>query len=130
MLGYATERADLARGDDLRGELHTGDLGFVDPDGYLHVTGRKARIAKVHGLRISLDEVEALAQVDGPVAVIGGLDQLIVFYEGVASDVLAGRQRELAARLRIHASAIPVRAIDAIPRGASGKIDYPRLGTE
>jgi acyl-CoA synthetase (AMP-forming)/AMP-acid ligase II len=130
MLGYATERADLSRGDELSGELRTGDLGFVDAEGYLHVTGRTARIAKVHGLRISLDEVEALARVDGPVAVIGGEDRLIVFYEGVAGDVLAARQRELSARLRIHASAISVRAIDAIPRAASGKVDYPRLGTE
>ncbi len=129
MMGYATARADLARGDELGGELHTGDLGFVDAEGLLHVTGRISRFAKVHGVRISLDEVEVLARLDGPVAAIGGPDQLVVFYEGVDDGALATLRRELARRLRLHVSAISVRTIPTLPRSASGKIDYPRLAS-
>src|SRR5688500_6742154 len=60
MLGYASSRADLARGDELEGVLRTGDLGFVDGDGFLWVTGRTRRIAKVFGLRLNLDEIETM----------------------------------------------------------------------
>ncbi len=59
MLGYAERRAELARGDDLGGVLPTGDLGRLDDAGRLWITGRKKRIAKVFGMRLNLDELEA-----------------------------------------------------------------------
>ena len=37
------------------------DVGVLDSDGFLRLTGRTKRIAKVFGLRVSLDEVEAAA---------------------------------------------------------------------
>jgi acyl-CoA synthetase (AMP-forming)/AMP-acid ligase II len=58
MMGYAEKRDDLARGHDLA-ELRTGDLGVQEPDGLWRVVGRLARFAKVMGLRVDLDRVEA-----------------------------------------------------------------------
>lgn len=40
------------------GWLHTGDLGWFDPEGYLHFSGLKKRIAKVGGNMVDLTEVE------------------------------------------------------------------------
>ena len=60
MMGYAESRADLARGDDHRGRLETGDIGFLDFAGRLTLTGRSKRFGKVYGLRVNLDEVEKL----------------------------------------------------------------------
>jgi len=46
----------LARGDELAGRLDTGDLGHIDEDGCLFISGRKRRMCKVYGMRLNLDE--------------------------------------------------------------------------
>lgn len=119
MQGYATTRADLARGDELAGILRTGDLGRADDEGFFYVTGRAKRIAKVYGQRINLDEVEAA--VDGPAGAIAGDDRIDVFAERGAD------ARALAARFRVPPRALGVHQIERLPVKGSGKIDYAAL---
>ncbi len=42
----------------VNGWLKTGDLGFLDDDGFLHITGRKKDLIKCAGERISATEIE------------------------------------------------------------------------
>ncbi len=79
MLGYASDPDDLRRGDDLHGVLRTGDIGYLDEDGFLFLVGRSKRIAKVFGLRVNLDEVEVALRESGPAAVVGGSDAIWAF---------------------------------------------------
>src|SRR4029077_8992406 len=79
MWGYADSAEDLCRGDELGGQLRTGDLGYLDAEGLLFITGRSARVGKLFGLRVSLDEVEEMVRERGPAAVIQGGDRLLVF---------------------------------------------------
>ncbi|HEY8584414.1 MAG TPA: AMP-binding protein [Capillimicrobium sp.] len=119
MMGYATQRADLARGDELHGVLPTGDLGAVDADGFFSVTGRLKRIAKVFGQRVNLDEVEAA--VDGPAGAVAAEDAIDVYAERGAD------ARTLARRFRVPPRAIRVHEVEALPVKASGKVDYAAL---
>jgi len=75
MLGYW--QRDDATADALRdGLLHTGDLGFVDDDGYLHVRDRKSLLiirgganvypAEIERVLHELPEIEACAVVGVP----------------------------------------------------------------
>ena len=130
MMGYAEGRAELARGDDLGGELATGDLGYLDGDGFLWITGRSKRIAKVFGLRVSLDELEAMAraQPDAPaVAAIAGADRVTIFLEGADEAAAAACRQALSARTGIHPSGFVVTPIAVLPRLPSGKLDYRAL---
>ncbi len=58
MMGYAETSADFALGDTQEGVIKTGDLGRLDADGRLTITGRTKRIGKIAGLRVNIDEVE------------------------------------------------------------------------
>ncbi len=127
MLGYALEAADLARGDELGGVLRTGDIGYLDEDGYLFLVGRSKRIGKVFGLRINLDEVERMVREAGPAAVVGGADTIWAFCAFGTPESVDRLGRDVASRLRVHPSALRFRRVETIPTTASGKIDYAEV---
>jgi acyl-CoA synthetase (AMP-forming)/AMP-acid ligase II len=131
MMGYAEGAAELALGDQLGGVLPTGDLGYLDEDGFLFVTGRLKRIGKVFGNRLSLDDLEQAARATelgiDIVAAVAGDDKVVLFAEGIGKDVCKQVSRALADRLHLHASGFDVRPIDVVPLLASGKIDYQAL---
>jgi acyl-CoA synthetase (AMP-forming)/AMP-acid ligase II len=125
MLGYAGGRADLALGDVTGGVLPTGDLGYLDGE-FLYLTGRRKRIAKVLGLRISLDDVERLFEDAGVTAAVDGGDRVLLFTDG-PTDRLESARAPVAAELGIPASLVAIRRVAQLPRTPNGKLDYRAL---
>ncbi|MEU4887925.1 MULTISPECIES: AMP-binding protein [Streptomyces] len=122
MLGYAETPADLARGRTTR-ELRTGDIARRAPDGLYEVVGRHSRFAKILGLRIDPQQVEAVLGRHGVDAFCAGSD------DGLAVAVTAGtdpgRVRRLVAdECGLPPRAVHVRAYPELPRLATGKPDY------
>ncbi len=127
MLGYAMSRSDLGNGDEMKGRLETGDLGRLDAEGFLYLTGRAKRFAKIAGYRLGLDEIEQELTGVCPVACLDFGDKIAVVHEQESETALKSRVRELAANYKVPSSSFALRKVEQIPRGASGKIDYARL---
>lgn len=124
MLGYAESREDLAKGDEMHGRLETGDVGRLDADGCLFLTGRTKRFAKIAGLRLGLDQMEKEFAPAGLVACIDGGDSIFVFYDDAAEPALRARARDIAIEYKIPAQSFRFKPIAVLPRTTGGKIAY------
>lgn len=125
-LGYAECRADLAKGDENNGILHTGDVARRDADGYYYITGRMKRFVKVWGNRCNLDATEQLVKaITTSCACVGVDDKITIFVteHGLDNQIV----NLLAEKTGFNSKAFEVRVIEAIPVKSSGKIDYPAM---
>lgn len=132
MLGYAHEREDLNLSDSMEGKLRTGDLGYLDDNTNLWITGRLARFAKVHGLRIGLDEIEAhTADWPFPCLAVEGDNQVYCVTDASEREYglsgLTDKANTLNAKLNLPLKTIVTRRVDKIPRKVNGKPDYVAL---
>jgi acyl-CoA synthetase (AMP-forming)/AMP-acid ligase II len=133
MLGYLDSSLDEEAFDD-DGYFRTGDLGIIDEDGFVIISGRLKDVIIRHGENISAKEVEDLLfphpQVQD-VAVVGLPDPVtgeracavVATAEGAEPLDMATMQAFLKAE-GLRANAIPeqIEYTDAIPRNPSGKI--------
>lgn len=124
MLGYAHDREDLALGRTVH-ELRTGDLARQHGDGLFEVVGREGRFAKVFGLRVDLDRIEALAeQAGGPAYVVERDDRLHVFLTRRRdAEAVEGVLR----RLGLPGHVCETHVLAALPRTPAGKPDREAL---
>ncbi|MET0283212.1 MAG: AMP-binding protein [Polyangiales bacterium] len=127
MLGYATSAEELALGDTQGGVLRTGDLGTRDDEGFFSITGRLKRFAKVYGLRINLDELEAKVRNHGNAAVLSDDERLTLFCEFGSDQELATLRATLASELQLNVNTFRMVRVEALPLLASGKVDYDAL---
>jgi acyl-CoA synthetase (AMP-forming)/AMP-acid ligase II len=128
MLGYALCGEDLARGDERKGVLATGDLARFDEDGYYFIVGRKTRFLKLYGMRVNLEETEQMIReaFPGQACACGGKDDVLVVY--IENDTLTDDiQRFLVEKTGIYHTAFQVIPVATIPRSGSGKILYHEL---
>ena len=126
-LGYAECRADLAKGDENHGVLHTGDVARRDADDYYYITGRIKRFVKVWGNRCNLDAIEQIVKSNVTIscACVGVDDKITIFVteQSLEEQIV----KVLTEKTGFNSKAFEVRVIDVIPVKSSGKIDYPAM---
>jgi len=131
-LGYADSAEDLTRGDDNGGVIHTGDIGYMDADGYYFITGRKGRFVKLFGIRMSLDHIETLLQPLLTDCACVGDDEHITVYTTDKSEKWNDEKwneviDKISMRTKIPRKSFSVYQIDKMPRAKSGKVQYANL---
>ncbi len=129
MMGYAETRSDLENGDTMHGCLETGDLGSLDEEGFLTISGRKQRFAKLFGQRVSLDDLEKLVSSIAFVVAMEHPEKVVLFALRADESDIAAIKNHVVEMTKLPAPWIEVRAIEEIPHKQSGKIDYAALQT-
>ena len=121
--------------------VFTGDIGFIDEHGLLHVVGRNDGQMKSMGVRISRDEIEHLLMDSGLVreaAVIGRshdqIGDMVVAIVSFVADQESDASLKALKRFANRSMSRYMRpreyiVIDTLPRNTNGKIDYPVLRT-
>jgi len=144
MRGYYRDPAATARAFR-SGWLHTGDLGYRDPDGYLFVVGRQKDVIIVRGENLMPLDVEKVVDAVPGVrysAAVGitserlGTQRLVVVAEMRRPDADSSEASGLIRRIVTAVHQIrgfrPSRVLlvrpGTIPKTTSGKIQHARLG--
>lgn len=116
---------------------YSGDLVWMDEEGFLYFVGRRDNMIKSAGFRISPTEVEEVLFQSGNVreaAVIGVPDDIlgqtikafVVPAEGAAIDA-ASLLTFCGEKLPRYMVPKVVEILDVLPKTSSGKVDYPAL---
>lgn len=125
-LGYATDLKDLKKGDERKGIINTGDIGYRDKDGFYFIKGRIDRYVKLMGNRINLDEMENLLNKHYPdetfVCLNDSINHITVFTQ--ANIDFIQLIKYIAGIMNLNESLFSVIKVDQIDRKSNGKIDY------
>lgn len=137
MVGYFEDPEATAEAIDADGWLHTGDVGWLDEDGYLRVTDRLKDMFVVGGFNVYPAEVERLiaehpavadvAVVGMPDARLGEVGHAFVMPKrgsAVTPEELIAFCRDRMANYKVPRR---VSIVDEFPRTPSGKIQKFRL---
>jgi acyl-CoA synthetase (AMP-forming)/AMP-acid ligase II len=132
MRGYRHNPEATAATVDGDGWLHTGDLCYVDADGYLFVVDRLKELIKYKGYQVPPAELEHLltahpavadaAVVPRPDPEAGELPVAYVALRGDGEATASELQAWVAERVAPYKRLRAVRFTDQVPRSPSGKL--------
>lgn len=134
-MGYLGNPAATAESFDDEGYLHTGDVGHIDDQGFIHIEDRIKEMIKVKGTQVPPAELEDLLlgqEIVEDCAVLGIPDEYagekpkayVVLKQGIAPSEEIGQQllqcvRENKVRYKW---LLEVEFTDSIPKGPTGKL--------
>jgi acyl-CoA synthetase (AMP-forming)/AMP-acid ligase II len=135
MKGYLNRPDETASCLDREGWYHTGDVGYVDEDGYFFVVDRTKELIKYKGLQVAPAELEALllthpavhdaAVVRTPDEEAGEVPKAYVVLKpdtGPHTSTAESITTWVAERVAPHKRIRALEFIEQIPKSASGKI--------
>lgn len=135
MKGYLNRPEDTAQSIDRDGWYHTGDIGYVDEEGWFYIVDRTKELIKYKGMQVAPAELEALllthpavldaAVVRKPDEEAGEVPKAFVVLKpaGTAPAPTAETLMSwVAERVAPHKRIREVEFIDQIPKSATGKI--------
>ena len=123
-VGFINEgrNVEIVEGEIVVDGFHTGDLGHIDDDGFLFITGRIKDVINKGGVKIMPYEVEQ--------AIFAcGADDCVVFGYNTVNALVKGELNEtkLKTMLRDYKYPSNIINVDSIPRRESGKINRKKL---
>ena len=126
MKGYAENNKNLALFEEIP-HLKTGDLAKRMANGLFQITGRVSRFAKPLGVRINLDDVQALLDEHAYIsATISFNDNIFIFVEDKninEADII----KVVSANYQLPEFVIKIAQIDKLPRLENGKLNFKKL---
>jgi fatty-acyl-CoA synthase len=140
IMGGYWKKEELTEKTLANGWLHTGDMGYMDQDGYFHFTDRKKDMIKTGGENVSSQEVESVIIGHpnvGQVAVIGQPDEY--WSEAVSAFIVPKPGLEiipeeiiLFCKERMAGYKVPKRitVVSELPMSATGKVFKRKLREE
>ncbi len=130
MKGYLNQPEATAHTIDREGWLHTGDIGYVDQDGYLYVVDRLKELIKYKGMQVAPAELEGIllshpaiadaAVIGSPDEEAGEIPKAFVVLKGAVDpdEIMAFVAQRVAPHKRIRR----LEVVSEIPKALSGKI--------
>jgi acyl-CoA synthetase (AMP-forming)/AMP-acid ligase II len=114
------------------GWLHTGDIGYVDEDGFLYVVDRLKELIKYKGMQVPPAELEAVllshpavgdaAVIPSPDEEAGEIPKAFVVLKPQATASAEELMAYVGERVAPHKKIRRLEFIDQVPKSASGKI--------
>lgn len=130
MAGYLPVEATAEAFDD--GWYRTGDIGWIEPEGWVHLTDRSKEMIKVNGFQVAPAEVEAVlhghpsvldcAVFGVPDARAGEVPVAAVHLDPDRPVDVADLERSVADTLATYKALRDIVVVDAVPRLPSGKV--------
>ena len=135
MQGYLGKPKETAECLDAEGWYHTGDVGYVDPEGDFFIVDRTKELIKYKGMQVAPAELEALLLTHPAVLDVGVVRKkdeeagevpkafvVLKADEAARKTDAEALMAWVAERVAPHKRVRVVEFIDAIPKSASGKI--------
>ncbi len=130
MKGYLNDPDATSATLDADGWLHTGDIGYVDKDGYFYVVDRLKELIKYKAYQVAPAELEAVllshpavadaAVIRSPEEEVGEVPKAFVVLKAPATEMEL--LEYVAERVAPYKKIRRMEFIDAIPKSATGKL--------
>ena len=117
--------------------VFTGDMGYLDGDGFLYLKGRHDRQIKSMGVRVSPDEIEnillsntlvsELAVTSLPHDILGEMVVAAIVYPNKIDNPIKALKKIALKNMSPNMRPREYYVLESLPRTTSGKVNYPKL---